>query len=214
MRYHRSIGLAILAIIISLAVQSQVSSQVTAPGVRSLMDPGSINFETLANANRNELQSELNKASAYRVSLESKMLAIAKGSSSKQESLAAIYFMGYYRMRECASPLSGMIKYRDEGMGGETGHLPLWSEWPVADALIRIGMPSVPDMISNLRRSDDDVTRRLSVVVLRSILGPDLAVHPNDDEILKVKAVHNQQDAERLSRAKGMILDSRKSALP
>lgn len=45
-----------------------------------------------------------------------------------------------------------------------------WSRFPAVQALIEIGIPSLPAALDNLRESDDSLTRELSARVIRVVL--------------------------------------------
>lgn len=88
---------------------------------------------------------------------------------SNRSRLAASYLLGMMRDPRSAAVLSKALtnppKRRD--MAGDIG----WYDSSVTDALIRIGRPAVPEMIKNIRTSDNENVVETSVDVLWHVLG-------------------------------------------
>lgn len=119
---------------------------------------------------------------------------------SKDVKACSAYLLGQYRIAEAAQDLAAAITL-DMGFSKQK-KLPLWGQYPVVQALVEIGQPSVPYMIRNLEESDDAKIRELSLTVLRHVVGPETAA------FLIRSAMEQQEDVENRDR-----LDSALTAL-
>ncbi|MHC4529568.1 MAG: hypothetical protein ACYS29_16970, partial [Planctomycetota bacterium] len=75
----------------------------------------------------------------------------------------------------------------------------LWDRYPVVEALIKIGKPSVRVMIHNIVSSNDKKVRDLSAKVIRYIEGREIG------RIVLEKAAERQTDPAKKARLKGAL---------
>lgn len=121
------------------------------------------------------------------------LLLTSLGSGDPQVQYAAAYLLGFHRYSEAINDLAAVITLHNE----ETElnkRLPRWGEFPVVEALIRIGKPSVRAMLANLETSDDANVRGLSARVIFYVEGPDLS------KIVVENAVNAQTDPDKKKR--------------
>jgi hypothetical protein len=114
------------------------------------------------------------------------------GASSKDVKACAAYLLGQYRIAEAVQNLAAAITL-DMGFGIQKRER-LWGQYPVVQALVQIGQPSVPYMVRNLEESDDAKMRELSLKVVRHVVGPETAA------FLMKRAMEEQEDAEKRDR--------------
>lgn len=125
----------------------------------------------------------------------SKLIGILTDSRSPNlNQCEAAYYLGELRIPEAVDALAAKIMLRLDTRHIITLHLPTISSSPVVEALIKIGIPSIPAMIRNLAESDDNQVRDLSLKVIYRIEG--------DKDIVQL----------RLQKAMAAEKDSRKQA--
>ena len=103
--------------------------------------------------------------------ISSNLLEIARSSQSNFSQAAAIYFLGEIRCASSVAYLAPKISFKFHGVIMK--HLVKLniSKYPVMDALIKIGNPSILAVIQNLAKSDDISVRELSLKTLYNIDG-------------------------------------------
>jgi hypothetical protein len=95
------------------------------------------------------------------------------GSNVKEVKVAAAYLLGLHRMEEGVPRLSKIITIEMEWKDARAEGL--WGRYPIVEALIRIGMPAVPQMVANIEESTDEQVCTLSAQVIRYVMGPEAA---------------------------------------
>lgn len=122
-----------------------------------------------------------------RVSLTSSLHAV-----SPEVQYAAAYLLGLYRYAEAVNDLANAITLHAETI--QQSKEARWGQFPVVEALIRIGEPSVRAMLANLETSDDANVRGLSARVIFFVEGPELS------KIVVQNAVKAQTDPDKKKR--------------
>ncbi len=156
-----------------------------------------VDFDHFADMSRAELVSNLNNLGTDRTRLETELIAHLRGAPPKQTKIAIVYLMGMYRMEGAVRDLATMIDFHDDE-AGISKHLPLWDEWPAAQALARIGGRAAPEMVHNLATSDTPKVRELSAVVLRVVMGAGPAKEAVSEAIAAERGEKNNIAAARL----------------
>ena len=111
---------------------------------------------------------------------------------------AAAYLLGEYRVPEAAIALSRIITL--EPRLRPTAAEWLWDGHPVPEALLKIGSPSIPPLVSNLEDSNDRNVRETSLDLIRRIDG--------DKDITRLrlqKAKDAQQDPFKKDRLQAAL---------
>jgi HEAT repeat protein len=98
-------------------------------------------------------------------------LIVRLDSPRLETKLHAAYLLGMYRMENAAPHLARYIRLTDDKIEERSGDLWFWNRYPAADALVSIGLPSVPYLIDNLAESDDELIRKLSLDAIIAIEG-------------------------------------------
>lgn len=83
----------------------------------------------------------------------------------------AAFLLGEYRFPQAADSLARIINL--EAKVRRTSREWYWDQYPVVEALIKIGNPSIAPVIRNLRENDDEQVRELSLKVLYFVEGKD-----------------------------------------
>ncbi len=111
------------------------------------------------------------------------------------------FFIGELRLPAGVPALLQHITLQDDSSLHQPNYrLPLWGQYPVVGALMKIGQPAVAGVIGVLGRSDDALTRRLCLDVLKGIEQDSAVVRL----ILKNSIVH-ETNAVTISRIQSAI---------
>jgi hypothetical protein len=126
----------------------------------------------------------LGNLSKERADLQSNLIYQLNNSDSKEMKFAAAFLLGMYRMEQSVFNLSKFITLESSQ---NTDHIrePLWDRYPVVEALIRIGKPSVPEMLKNIKTSNDKKVIELSIRVIRYVEGPEIGQFILEKELAK-----------------------------
>lgn len=134
----------------------------------------SVFIPKLASTREGERLKLLNQLSKDRSDLQAKLLSQLDESNPTALNLGIAYLLGVYRMDQTVQDLSKYIALKNV-QSMDNKRLPLYGEYPVVEALIRIGNPAIPEMLRNIESSDDDNVRKLSARVIRYIDGTEIA---------------------------------------
>jgi HEAT repeat protein len=131
---------------------------------------------------------------AERARLNNELLNIFKNpKSSNPNRCAAAFYLGEMRSPNAVDALAPEIMLHLNGVSID--EIPMIMGNPVADALVKIGNPSIPAVIRNLAESDDVQVRKLSLQVLYRIDG--------DKDISQLrlqKALKVEKDSQKQAR--------------
>jgi hypothetical protein len=116
----------------------------------------------------------LSQVDAQRNELLGVLLKHLGTSPSENVQAAAIYLIGRHRLADGVSQLIRRIDFVAESLSDE-GPEPLWEKYPAMEALITIGLPSVPAAVELLATDANDLRRNLAVKVIRYIEGAEIA---------------------------------------
>lgn len=142
----------------------------------------------LASLKAEERLKLLDKTVNDRYSLQSELIAQLDASKSKEVTFSAAFLLGIYRMEDSVPTLAKIITMESDVMLHASAE-PRWDQYPIVEALIRIGNPAVPEMIKNIETSKDKKVRELSARVIKYVMGPDIA------KIVLEKAMKDKSDA-------------------
>ncbi|MGH7976619.1 MAG: hypothetical protein ACREDS_00525 [Limisphaerales bacterium] len=141
-----------------------------------------------------------------RARLNSELLNIFKNpKSSNPNRCAAAFYLGEMRFPNAADALAPEITLHLSGV--TIDEIPMTMGNPVADALIKIGNPSIPAVIRNLAESDDAQVRKLSLQVLCRIDG--------DRDITQLrlqKALKAETDSQKQARLQAALKELGKTS--
>jgi hypothetical protein len=113
---------------------------------------------------------------------------------------AAVYYLGELRVSRAADILAQSITLKFDWGHYEVDGLPPFLGYPVVDALVKIGYPSIPATLRNLEESDDAQTRKLSLEVICKIEG--------DKDIARIrlqKALQAQTNLQKQARLQAAL---------
>jgi hypothetical protein len=103
-----------------------------------------------------ELEEAVARPIAERRELEKGLLEDFRKAASEEERVKAAFLLGLHRCATAVDDLSQSITFRTEIVN--ENHLGYWSRYPAADALVKIGQPSIPAMLTNIRKNADERT--------------------------------------------------------
>jgi hypothetical protein len=106
-----------------------------------------------------------------RGNLQGSLIQQLTDNASNETVFTVAHLLGNYRMEQGAARLSPFIALENKRDGEKRMVSPYKGRYPVVEALIDIGQPSVQPMLVNLADSDDQMVRTLSVKVLRQVFG-------------------------------------------
>ncbi len=153
----------------------------------------------LASLGSDERMKLLERASTDRSDLQTALISQLRDESNPKEVTISIAFLlGLHRMGQAVQDLSKHIALTNRPLLDDDRR-PLIGEYPVVDALIRIGGPAIPEMIKNIETSDDEKVRELSAKVIRYVDGPEIA------RFRLQKAMEKQSDPGKKARLKAAM---------
>ena len=89
---------------------------------------------------------------------------------------SSAYLLGLYRFEQAAGNLARVIDLENKDADRhENRREPRWDRYPAVEALIRIGKPSVREVLRRLETSDDPHVRALSARVIFYVEGPEVS---------------------------------------
>jgi hypothetical protein len=103
------------------------------------------------------------------------------------------YYLGEMRASEAADSLASMITLKFDYSHVLVQGIPVDSDDPVFNALIKIGSPAIPAIIRNLAENDDPKVRELSLKALYQIDGDKDIVRLRTQKALKTETQTHQQ---------------------
>ncbi len=112
----------------------------------------------------------------------------------------AAYYLGELHSSEAAEALAPALALHVDLSKYTIKHYPVIAGHPVVEALIKIGCPSIPAVIQNLKDSDDTVVKELSLEVLYRVEGEKDVVQSR----LR-RAAEGEQDPARKARLQNAI---------
>ena len=128
-------------------------------------------------------------------------LIVKFDSGDSDEKCYVAYLLGNYRFPQAVNALAKNIALEDKiHPNQERGSEWFWDRYPVMEALIKIGNPSIPAVIRNLAESDDIKVRELSLKVLCHIEGDKDIVH-----LRLQKALAAEKDSPRQARLQSAL---------
>ena len=129
------------------------------------------------------------------------VLLTKMGSAREDAKPCVVYLLGEYRCAEAVDNLSRVITLEDKSfLLRKRKNEWLWDLYPVVEALIKIGNPSIPAVIRNLEESDDVKVIELSLQVLRNV--------ENNKEIAQLRlqrALDAQQNPLKQARLRSVL---------
>jgi hypothetical protein len=150
-------------------------------------------FASMKNDERMRLIEQLSKE---RVDFEGQLLVQLDKANPKEVTFAVVFLLGFNRMEAAVGHLSPLITL--EADITDNNHIP-WGRYPVAEALIRIGGPAIPEMIKSIETSDDQKVRDLSAEVICYVDGPEIAIFRLE------KLMDKQADSGKKARLKAAV---------
>lgn len=136
----------------------------------------------------------LSNLSRDRSDLLAQLLQQLASPTSKHHQCAVVFLLGEYRLGDAVRDLAKIITL--EADIKKRNREALWDRYPVAEALIKIGVPAVPAMIENLENAKDEKTRELSAEVIRYIQTRELG------KVIVQNAIDKQPQAEKKKNLK------------
>lgn len=91
-------------------------------------------------------------------------------SSSAEARVHAAFLLGHWHLEQAAPHLARKLTLRDD-KAAERPPVWFWGEYPAQEALVRLGSAAIPSVIEVLATSDDATSRRLALLVVRSVDG-------------------------------------------
>jgi hypothetical protein len=145
-----------------------------------------------------EWKAEALRLTESRAQFVAELLRRLHSKSDPDKKSAVIFLLGEYRVSEASASLVGMIDV--EGANGvdagERKRLELWGKYPAYEALVKIGVPAVREVIVKLETATDTTTKNLGASVIRAVYGRDIG------EVVLEKAAAKQTDEQKKENLK------------
>ncbi len=155
--------------------------------------------EVVASARSGDLRDFQRVSANFRASREqmaAELLTILKDSrSSNLARCAAAFYLGEVRAAEAANELAAAITLDFDTSRITIKGLPLIQSHPAMDAIAKIGLPSIPALVGNLKTTDDPEIRARSLSVLYRVEG--------DRDVLQLRlrrAIETERDQVKRAR--------------
>jgi hypothetical protein len=161
-------------LVVALALIPTMAEQL-AKGSQEMIDQQTLELmsklDSLDDRSRMQLLAHVDE---QRSELCASLLKQLRTSSSKNIQAASIYLIGRHRFSEAAEELTRRIDFAPSTQPW-IGSEPLWEKYPAMEALITIGLPSIPPTIELLATDSNDLRRSLAVKVVLHVQGPDVS---------------------------------------
>jgi HEAT repeat protein len=181
-----------------LVTSNTVELKVTEPINDSLTERIAL-MESLSQSERNRILSDVQ---ADRKEMQAALIDLLDSNDQKVRCYAA-FLLGSQGMSEAVLPLSDAITL--EWQPVTTMRLWHWGKYPAAEALIKIGNVSVINtMVENLSTTEDAKARELSLLVLKNILGKELAEY-------KLRRIIQQSEGNKKTHLQDALRDLQKA---
>lgn len=158
---------------VTITVWAILSSASDVSGGDTIMSASNIKtqLKSLSGDMREQYLSDLMRE---RLSVQEELMRLLDQGQSDDIRFCAAYLLGMYRMDGAVTSLAQHIRME------QTREIPrdreaLWGRYPVVEALVRIGIPSIPVMIETIETASDEGVRNLSAQVIRNVYGLDIA---------------------------------------
>ena len=125
-------------------------------------------------------------------------------SNDNQVKCMAAYLLGLKRYEGAVSSLSEQITLQDEKYSELHNSLWFWDQYPALEALVRIGKPSTPAMVTNIEASDDKLVRELSLKAIRAIEGVEIA------QFILERAIAKQENPAKKANLEAALVELQK----
>lgn len=146
----------------------------------------------LSNTDAEEAEQVSSQLSVERAELEAQLIRQLNSPKPKQQQVVIAYLLGLYRMDNAVRPLTRVITLETEPKLHR--RLPAITRHPAAQALLRIGMPSIPAVMERLETTEDAQVVELGTWVIDRILGRELG------EMAIKHAIDKQTDRDKRKR--------------
>jgi HEAT repeat protein len=158
------------------------------------------NKEGLGNLKTMKLEDQMTlieKLSKEKSDLQSVLISQLEPTAPKEAIFNVAYLLGLYRMEKSVGSLSKFISLKNDTLLSDRESA--WGQYPVAEALIKIGHPSIVPMIENLETSDDELVRKLSVQVILYVEDPEVT------KFIIERAIKKQTDEKKQHRLQSAL---------
>jgi hypothetical protein len=112
---------------------------------------------------------------AYNKSIKNLLEQLREGKTNNQKTLT-IYLLGSLRAKSAVHDLVKIIDFRADRVDPKT-RIGRWSPYPAQDALSKIGNSAVPPILSALGKEDNELRRKLMVMVISDCFGDDVGIY-------------------------------------
>lgn len=158
--------------------------------------PSEATLKRIAVSREKERLEILSKLGKDRSDLQGRLLTELGNAKENDKKFAFVYLMGLYRLDGTIWDLAKIIDLESKMVADDA--LPLWQQYPVVEALIKIGRPSIRAMLDNIKTAKSKKVTELSVDVIRYVETPAIAKMILQDAIAKEKdptKARNLQDS-------------------
>ncbi|GEM_PF-5186832 len=189
------LGLSLMVFVASWGIRAGLAQ--TEQQVRKFIVPGIDRLATMSDAELEVILRDFDKSlseTEYESILQFERAKVAKNDKATYSSA---YILGTLRSWRAAERLARSVELENKS-SSPTHRLPRWDRYPVAEALIRIGVPAIPHMIRNIKKSPDAKIRQASARVIRFAENKDVAVFRLQHEI---KVTQDLEAIKRLEEA-------------
>ncbi len=168
-------------------------------GMEKKLESNKDKIAQMSELNNKERLNFLSELGEERSDIQSNLIIQFSNSDSKEMKFAAAFLLGLYRMDESVRYLSKFITLENNEDMDIDIKRPIWGQYPVAEALCRIGIPSVPEMLKNIKTSNDEKVVELSISVIQNVEGSDIG------RIILEKEMEKQTDTQNKNKFESAV---------
>lgn len=152
-----------------LALHSRFEKKVIASAARASAKPGIADLPNLTETSAVSLVEQLTNE---RAAIENELVRQLRSDFPVEKKIPAICLLGFNRMD---GAVQDMLKFITLEVPAKSHfRAPPWETRPTVEALIRIGKPATKALLKHLESVEDEQTRKLSIVVISHIEGPEV----------------------------------------
>jgi hypothetical protein len=102
-----------------------------------------------------------------RLALQTDLLKQLNSPKSEEHQISVIYLLGLYRMEGAVRDLANLITLEAKVRIQKREWL--WDQYPVVEALVKIGRPAIPAMLENIKAAKGEKVTELSIKVIQHV---------------------------------------------
>jgi hypothetical protein len=152
--------------------------------------PNDATLKKIAASDEKQTLEILGQLGSGRSDLASMLIKELDAATDNDKKCSFVYLMGLYRLEATVRELAKFIDLESKPRLNDAEFL--WDRHPAVEALIKIGRPSIPAMLDNIKVAKGENVTKLSVDVIQYVETPVIA------KMILQDAIAKEKDAEKV----------------